>query len=380
MEKTLVVGAGLSGSTVARLLAESGESVIVIDKRETIGGNAYDYQDKNQIIIQPYGPHIFHTNHKEVFEFLSRFTDWTEYKHQVVAKIGKNKFVPVPFNLNSLEMVYDKDKAERIKKVLIEQIGMGNSMPVLKLFEHKNQEIRELAHLIYQLVFYSYTKKQWGLKPEELGETVMNRVPVKISYDNGYFSDKYQYMPENGFTQMISNMLRHPNIQLKLGVDAKKEIALENGKIYLGGQEFKGKLIYTGCVDELFDYQFGALPYRSLRFRFIRKRTNSFQPNAVVNYTVNKRYTRISEFTKFTCQQKDCTVIVKEFPKPFRKGKNIPYYPIPIEKNQEHYLKYLELAKGYKKLYLLGRLANYKYINMDVAVKNAMDLAKSFVE
>jgi len=374
MEKTLIVGAGLSGATMARLLAENGEDVVVIDKRATIGGNVYDFLDKNGIIVQTYGPHIFHTKMKEVFDFLSRFTEWNKYEHKVLAKLGKDKLVPVPFNLTSLEKSFSKDKAERIKKILIEEIGEGNKVPILELKNHKNAEIREFAEYVYKRIFYIYSLKQWGCKPEKLGEEVLKRVPVSVSYEDGYFVDEYQFMPQKGFSEMVSNMLRHPRIQLKLGLDAKKEITLKDGNVYLGGKLFDGKLIYTGPVDELFEFKHGALPYRSLKFKFKTYKRKSYQQAAVVNYTISNNFTRISEFTKFTCEQKDNTVIVKEYSKSYKKGKNIPYYPIPMQKNFEHYKKYFDEAKGYKNLYLLGRLAEYKYINMDVAVKNAMNL------
>ncbi len=374
MEKIIIVGAGLSGATIARLFAEGGYDVIVMDKRTTIGGNAYDEMDKNGIMIQPYGPHIFHTNIKEVFEFLSRFTEWNKYEHKVLARIRKDKLVPVPFNLTSLETLFPADKAERIKTILLSEIGMDKKVPILQLAKHENAEIREFADFVYKNIFYIYTVKQWGFKPEQLGDEVMGRVPVYLSYEDRYFTDEYQYMPKNGFTQMITNILAHPHIKLKLGKDAKEEIALSDGNIYFGGKKFDGTLIYTGCVDELFDYKYGVLPYRSLKFKFETKKEPSYQPSAVVNYTTSHSYTRISEFTKFTCESQENTVIVKEYSKNFKKGKNIPYYPIPIEKNYKHYAKYDEEAKQYKNLYLLGRLANYKYINMDVAVKNAMNL------
>ncbi len=374
MEKIIIVGAGLSGATAARLFAEGGYDVIVMDKRQNIGGNAYDVVDKNGIMIQPYGPHIFHTDIKEVFEFLSRFTEWNKYEHKVLARVRKDKLVPVPFNLTSLESIFPMDKAERIKKVLIDEIGVDKKVPILQLKKHPSAEIREFAEYVYKYIFYIYTVKQWGFKPEQLGEAVMNRVPVYVSYEDRYFTDEYQYMPKDGFTEMISNILRHPHIKLKLGMDAKEEIALLDGNVYFGGKKFDGTLIYTGCVDELFDYKYGVLPYRSLKFKFETKKTSSYQPSAVVNYTTSHSYTRISEFSKFTCEPKENTVIVKEYSKSFKKGKNIPYYPIPIEKNYKHYAKYEEEAKQYKDLYLLGRLATYKYINMDVAVKNAMDL------
>lgn len=374
MEKIIIVGAGFSGATIARLFAESGKDVVVVDKRETIGGNAYDCIDKNGILIQPYGPHIFHTNEKKVFDFLSRFTEWKKYEHRVLAKIRKDKCVPVPFNLTSLFALFPKDKAERIKNILVSEIGENKKVPILQLKKHENAEIRKFADFVYKNIFYIYTMKQWGFKPEQLGEVVMNRVPVYVSEEDRYFTDEYQYMPKKGFADLISNMLCHPRIKLKLKTDAKKELSLVDGKIYFADQELDGALIYTGCVDEFFDYKFGVLPYRSLKFKFEKHKTSSYQQAAVVNYTTSHKYTRISEFTKFTCEPKENTVIVKEYSKAFKKGKNIPYYPIQIEKNIKHYEKYQEEAKKYKNLHLLGRLANYKYINMDVAVKNAMEL------
>ncbi len=374
MEKVIIVGAGFSGATIARLFAESGKEVIVMDKRDTVGGNAYDYYNKNNILVQPYGPHIFHTNEKEVFEFLSRFTEWTPYEHRVLAAIRKDKLVPVPFNLTSLFMLYPKDKAERIKKILIDEIGLDKKVPILQLKKHDSVEVRRFGDFVYKHIFYVYTMKQWGFKPEQLGAEVMNRVPVYLSNEDRYFTDEFQFMPKNGFAELIKNMLCHPRIKLKLSTDASKEITLSEGKIYYKEKELDGKLIYTGCVDELFEYKFGVLPYRSLKFKFETIKKPSYQPAAVVNYTTSHKYTRITEFTKFTCEQQKSTVIVKEYSKPFKKGKNIPYYPIPIEKNFAHYEKYKEYAKQYENLYLLGRLANYKYINMDIAVKNAMEM------
>jgi len=380
MEKVIIVGAGLSGSTIARLCAESGYEVIVMDRRENIGGNAYDYTDDNGITIQPYGPHIFHTDKKEVFDFLSRFTEWRKYEHKVLARVRKDRFVPVPFNITSLFALYPKDKAERIKSILLSESGLVERMPILKLKKHENKEIRDFADFVYKHIFYIYTVKQWGLRPEQLGGEAIDRVPVYLSEDDRYFADEYQFMPKNGFSDMVANILRHPHIKLKLKTDAIKEIRLADGQIYFGGKPFDGTLIYTGCLDELFDYKYGVLPYRSLKFKLKTKKCSSYQPSAVVNYTTSAKYTRITEFTKFTCEEKDNTVISIEYPTAFKKGKNIPYYPIPRAKNREHYLKYYQEAKAYKNLYLLGRLANYKYINMDEAVYNAMSLFRMITE
>lgn len=379
MEKVIVVGAGLSGATIARKFADGGADVSVIDKRETVGGNVYDYVDKNGITVQSYGPHIFHTKDKQVFEFLSKYTEWVKYEHKVKAKIS-GKLVPVPFNLTSLFELYTKEAAERIKKVLIDEVGYGEKVPILKLKEHPSEEVRKFADFVYKNVFYKYTKKQWGLKPEDLGEQVMNRVPVYVSEEDRYFTDEYQYMPKDGFTSLVKNILAHPHITLKLGKDAIQNITFKDGKIYYKNKLFEGTMIYTGCVDELFSYKYGSLPYRSLTFVFKTKRRSSYQDAAVVNYTTNKRYTRISEFSKFTCNPQKNTVIVKEYPKPYYGGEAIPYYPIPLAKNHELYAKYEAEAKKYKNLYLLGRLANYKYVNMDIAVKNAIDLYEKILE
>ena len=372
MDKIIVVGAGLSGATIARLFAEAGKDVTVIDRRSTLGGNAYDHRDKNGITVQEYGPHIFHTKEKEVFEFLSKFTEWYEYEHRVLANV-KGKLVPVPFNLTSLYACFPTEKADRIKKILIEEVGEGKKTPILQLKNHKNAEVREFAEFVYKNIFYKYTKKQWKMRPEELGEDVMNRVPVYVSYEDRYFTDEYQYMPQKGFTDLVSNMLRHPHILLKKGADAEKILSFADGKVYREGVEYDGIVIYTGRVEEIFGYKYGALPYRSLKFKFKTLNEESYQQAAVVNYTTGKRYTRITEFTKFTCDKQGKTVIVKEYSKKCGK-KDIPYYPIPVAKNLELYKKYEEEAAKYKNLYLLGRLANYKYINMDVAVLNAMKL------
>lgn len=372
MEKIFVVGAGLSGATIARLFAESGYDVTVIDRRTTIGGAAYDCVDKNGIMIQPYGPHIFHTDEERVFEFLSRFTEWYEYKHKVLAYI-KGKIVSLPINLSSLYTLFPKTKAQRIEKALKENFGDGAAVPILELKKNTDPVLKDFAEFVYKNVYYIYTKKQWGLKPEELSVEVMTRVPVSVSENACYFSDKYQFMPKNGFTEMVTNILKHPNIKLKLKTDAEKHLYFKDGKIYFDGKELEGKVIYTGRAEEIFGYKFGALPYRTLRFKFKTYNRPSYQDAAVVNYTANKRFTRVTEFTKFTCEKQAKTVIVKEFAR--RCGRNdVPYYPIPTEKNLKLYAKYFDEAKNYPDLYLLGRLAEYRHINIDEAVLSAMKL------
>ncbi len=372
MEKIFVVGAGFSGATIARLFAEIGYDVTVIDRRTTIGGNAYDCLDKNGIMIQPYGPHIFHTEEKRVFEFLSRFTEWYEYKHSVLASV-KGKTVSLPISLSSLYTLFPKTKAQRIENALKNAFGEGATVPILELKNQSDPVLKDFAEFVYKNFYYTYTRKQWGLKPEELSDEVMTRVPVCVSDKAGYFNDEYQFMPKNGFTETVTNILKHPNIKLKLKTDAEKHLYFEDGKIYFDGKELEGKVIYTGRVEEIFGYKFGALPYRTLKFKFKTYNRPSYQNAAVVNYTANKKFTRVTEFTKFTCEKQAKTVIVREYAKKCKKA-DVPYYPIPTEKNKELYVKYFDEAKKYKDLYLLGRLAEYKHIDMDEAVLCAMQL------
>lgn len=375
MDKVIVVGAGISGATIARLFAENGYEVTVIDRRDTIGGNAFDYRNKNGIIVQPYGPHIFHTNSEKVYKFLTKFTDWREYRHKVLAKIRKDKLVPVPFNLNSLHVAFSKKKAERLEEILIAEFGEGARLNVMELKNHPNHEIRDFGEYVYKHVFYIYTMKQWGYKPERLSAEIMGRVPVVLSRNDEYFDDKYQVMPEDGFSMMIANILRHPHIKIKLKTNAATGAYIHEGQIYLRGKPFDGIVVYTGSVDELFEYKHGVLPYRTVKFRFEYKRVVSYQSSAVINYTVSGKQTRVTEFSKFTSEPSSTgTVIVKEIPKKHKKGKNEPYYPIPLEKNIELFNKYKQEAEGCKNLYLLGRLGNYKYINLDQAVENAIEL------
>ncbi len=369
-----VVGAGISGLTAARVLAEAGYRVTVTEKRDTVGGNVYDYTDENGIIVQKYGPHIFHTNDKEVYEFLSRFTEWNLYEHRVLGYIG-GKYVPVPFNLTSLFELYPKDKAEKLKAILIQEIGLDKKVPILQLKEHPEKIVREFAQFVYENVFYTYTMKQWGFPPEELGATVMNRVPVYISYEDRYFTDEYQFQPKEGYTKLAENLLSHRNIKLVTGKDALESLKIENGGILLDGKKFRGKVIFTGAIDDLFARKYGALSYRSLDFVFETHDTASYQPAAVVNYTTSEKFTRISEFTKFCCPPQEKTVIVKEYSKACGE-EDIPYYPIPKQECLADYEKYLLDAQQVKNLYLLGRLACYRYMNMDVAVKSAMELAE----
>ena len=381
MYDCIIVGAGIAGATVARKLAEDGnKKVLIIERRNHIGGNCYDRPDEYGILIHEYGPHIFHTEEEPVREFLSRFTDWYDFGHEVVAKVG-DKLIPVPFNLNTLHMVYDQEKANRLEKKLIEEYGQDSRVPIMKLRENADPDVREIAEYVYQNVFLKYTMKQWGQTPEEISPEVTGRVPVVISYDNRYFKDKYQSVPADGFTPMFENMLNHENIEVWLNTDCTDVLSFAEGKVYFQNQVFEGELIYTGALDELFNCKFGRLPYRSLDFKFEHLDTDSYQDHSVVNYTVSEDFTRITEF-KFLTGQKDTngTTIVKEYPFAYTGAEGeIPSYAILDEANQALYEKYKALTEEYDKFYLLGRLAEYKYYNIDAMTLKAMELAESIL-
>jgi UDP-galactopyranose mutase len=378
MYDCIIVGAGIAGATVARKLAEeSNKKVLVLERRNHIGGNCYDKLDDHGILIHEYGPHIFHTGDEGVREFLSRFTKWYDFGHEVVAKVG-DQLIPVPFNLNTLHMVYDKEKAERLEKKLIEEYGLDSRVPIMKLRESMDADVREIADYVYKNVFLYYTMKQWGQTPEEISPEVTGRVPVVISYDNRYFKDKYQSVPVDGFTPMFAAMLDHPNIEVRTGVDCSDVLDFEDGKIYFEKAEFTGDLVYTGALDELFDCKFGRLPYRSLNFQFEHLNQDSFQDHSVVNYTVSEDFTRITEF-KFLTGQKDTdgTTIVREYPFAYTGAEGeIPYYAILNAENEALYEKYRLLTEDFDKFHLLGRLAEYKYYNIDAMCRKAMELAE----
>ena len=382
MYDSIVIGAGIAGSTVARQLAEKkGHKVLVVEKRDHIGGNCYDRPDAYGILVHEYGPHIFHTNMEDVFAYLSGFTEWILYEngHQVVANVD-GRLIPVPFNLNTLHMIYDKETADVLEKKLKDTYGEGSRVPIMKLREDPDEQIQAIAQYVYENVFLKYTMKQWGQTPEEISPEVTGRVPVLISYDNRYFQDKYQGVPKHGFLAMFHRMLDHENITVRTGTDAKELLEFREQEICFEGQPFKGNVIFTGALDELYDCKYGRLPYRSLEFAFEHLEQEDFQDgHSVVNYTVSEDFTRITEF-KYLTRQEDTngTTIVREYPFAYTGAEGeIPYYAIMNPENEALYRKYEKLARQHANLYLLGRLAEYKYYNIDEKKKKALELADS---
>jgi len=382
MYDCLVVGCGMAGTVIARELAErAGKKVLILERRDHIAGNAYDLLSESGVFVHQFGPHIFHTDDKRVFDYLSRFTQWRNYSHEVVGDIH-GQIMPIPFNLNSLRLAFQPCKAARIEQKLIAIYGLGSKVPILDLRQQPDTELTEIADFIYNNIFLYYTQKQWGLAPEEIDALVTARVPVFISYDNRYFQDAYQGIPAMSYTSLFEHMLNHPNIELQLNSDAHRLLRLESGQVFFNGSPFNGTVIYSGPADELFDCRFGRLPYRTLDFVFETHNITWYQPNGTVNYPVDREYTRITEFKHLTGQALDGrTTIVKEYPRAYTGADSeTPYYPIQNPESLTLYEQYRKLTDEFPQLHLLGRLAEYKYYNMDAIVKKALELADTLIK
>src|SRR5258705_10683054 len=352
----LIVGAGFAGSVLAERLANgSNKSVLLCDKRPHIGGNAYDHFNEAGILIHKYGPHIFHTNSREVFEYLSRFTEWRPYQHRVRASVD-GQMVPIPINLDTINTLYGLN----LTSFEVDEFFKKLAEPVGQIRTSEDVMVSKVGRELYEKFFRNYTRKQWGLDPSELDASVTARVPTRTNSDDRYFTDTYQAMPLHGFTRMFENMLDHPNIKMMLNCDYReieKDIPFR-------------EMIYTGPVDTYFDYCYGKLPYRSLEFKHVTHDTNIYQSAPVVNYPNDQLYTRVTEFKYLTGQEHPKTSIVYEFPK----SQGDPYYPVPRKENAELYAKYKALADATPAVHFVGRLATYKYYNMDQIVAQALTL------
>lgn len=374
---TIIIGAGFAGIVIAeRLSRMNDKKILLVEQRNHIGGNCYDSYDEHGILIQKYGPHIFHTDNEQVWSYLSEFTDWHCYQHKVFGMIDGHE-VPIPFNINTLYSLLTHNLASRIEEKLISHYGFGKRIAVKELHQSGDVDLDFLAGYVNDKVFLDYTTKLWGMKPEALSDEIFARVPITISRDNRYFNDKYQGLPKFGFTRMFEKMLNHPNIKILLNTSMQDIIGVnqETGKINLLGQHFDGKLIYTGMIDELFNYKFGKLPYRALDFKFEMLNKEKYQNAAVVNYPNNYNFIRITEFKHLTGQIHPNTSILREYPCQYKKNdpeKNVPCYPIFTSENQKLFEKYNQLIKQYENIISIGRLAEYQYYDMDDIVERAL--------
>lgn len=358
----LVVGAGVSGAVIAENLAQKlGEKVLLIDKKNHLAGNSYDYVDDNGITVHKYGSHIFHTNSERVWKYINNFANFNTYMHKVYAIIDGIK-TTIPFNFNTLYDVFPPTLAKRLEEKLLASFEYNSKVPILKFQKSKDNDLTFLADYIYKKVFLNYTKKQWGKDPKNIDSTVTARVPVLISKDSRYFQDRFQGIPYGGYTKLINNMLNHPNIEIRLNTDYKS----------LNYDNFK-RVFYTGSIDEFFNYKFGMLPYRSVNFKTEELNCEYYQNNSVVNYPDNYDFTRIHEYKHFLNEKSSVTVIAKEYSEPYQEGLNERYYPIVCDESIDLYNKYKYLAREYKNVYFLGRLGDYKYYDMDKAVERALE-------
>ncbi len=352
----LIVGAGYAGSVLAERLGRgSGKKVLLVDRRPHIAGNAYDCYDDAGVLIHKYGPHIFHTNSREVFEYLSSFTEWRPYEHRVKASVD-GQLVPIPINLDTINQLYGL----KLNSMEVEEFFATQAEACESIRTSEDVVVSRVGRELYEKFFRGYTRKQWGLDPSQLDAMVTSRVPVRTNRDDRYFTDTYQAMPQRGYTRMFENMLDHPNIKIMLNVDYREicdEISYD-------------KLIFTGPVDEFFDYRYGKLPYRLLRFDFKTVNQERVQPVAVINYPNEHLYTRVTEFKHLTGQEHLKSTLVYEVPQ----AEGDPYYPVPRPENAELYKKYQALAEATPDVQFVGRLATYKYYNMDQVVGQALSV------
>jgi UDP-galactopyranose mutase len=358
----LIVGAGFAGSVLAeRLASQSGKKVLIIDTRSHIGGNAYDHYNEDGILVHKYGPHIFHTNSRDVFEYLSLFTEWRPYEHRVRASVD-GQLVPIPINLDTVNRLYGLN----LTSFELEEFFASVAEKIECIRTSEDVVVSKVGRELYQKFFRNYTRKQWDMDPSELDKSVTARVPTRTNRDDRYFTDSYQAMPLHGFTKMFEKMLSHPNIKIMLNTDYREIIDVIPYR----------EMIYTGPIDLFFDYCYGKLPYRSLKFKHETINKSVYQPAPVVNYPNEHLYTRVTEFKYLTGQEHAKTSIVYEYPR----AEGDPYYPIPRSENAELYKQYKALADSTPGVHFVGRLATYKYYNMDHVVAQALKVYNNLVE
>lgn len=357
----LIVGAGFAGSVLAeRLATQSDQKILIIDTRSHIGGNAYDHYNEDGILVHKYGPHIFHTNSRDVFEYLSQFTEWRPYEHRVKASVD-GQLVPIPINLDTVNRLYGLN----LTSFQLEEFFASIAEKIECIRTSEDVVISKVGRELYQKFFRNYTRKQWDMDPSELDKSVTARVPTRTNRDDRYFTDSYQAMPLHGFTKMFEKMLSHPNIKIMLNTDYREIVDVIPYR----------KMIYTGPIDLFFNYCYGKLPYRSLKFKHETINKPLHQPAPVVNYPNEHLYTRVTEFKYLTGQEHNKTSIVYEYPR----AEGDPYYPIPRTENAELYKQYKALADATPEVHFVGRLATYKYYNMDHVVAQALKVYSNLI-
>lgn len=356
--------------------------VAVIERRDHIAGNAYDYVDDAGILVHKYGPHIYHTMNDRVDQYLSRFTEWTGYQHKVLANIH-GALMPVPFNHASLRLAFGDERGEALYQKLVATFGENKKVPIMELREKNDPELSEVADYVYENVFLHYTMKQWGKTPDQIDPSITGRVPVFVGDDDRYFpTAKYQGMPAEGYTRLFENMLNHDLVSVFLGVDVRDILKVSTSNVLICGRPYGGEIVYSGPLDELFGLDLGALPYRTLDMQFETLSIDQFQPVGTVNYTTSEDFTRITEFKNLTGQvAPGRTTIMREYSGAYvPESGQTPYYAILEDENLELYRRYRERVAGILNFHCVGRLAEYRYYDMDGVVASALNLSDELIQ
>jgi len=377
----IIVGAGLAGGILARKLAQNDKKkILIVERRNHIAGNIFDFVDEHGVKIQKYGPHVLHTNSEEVYDYICQFCTPIAYRTKCEAVIDGIS-TPSPFNFKTIDQFYGEKEATSLKKKLLEYYDNRLSVTVVEMLESEDDDIRKFAEFLFDKDYKLYTAKQWNLQPEEIDPSILKRVPIVLSYGDTYFYDKYEFMPKDGFVELYKNIVNYPGIDIQLNIEALEHITVDEvaGKIKWDGEVVN--LIYTGAIDELFNYKFGILPYRSLYFEYKSINQDSYQNAAIVAYPQVEGYTRITEYTKMPFQKCNCwTNIVYEYPVAYEKNAEIgnePYYPVLTQSSMETFDKYKKYADIFSNLILCGRLADFKYYNMDQVILRTLELYES---
>lgn len=377
MEKIIIVGSGFSGGILARKIAEElGQKVLVVEKRSHIGGNTYDEVNEHGILIQRYGPHFLNTNKYFIIEFLSQYAELFPFAAELLSFID-GRYVRLPFNFETVQQLVGAERSESLLAKLRTTFQGRDRVPILELVDHADPEVSGYGNLLFEKAYRTYTSKMWGLQPEKIDKYVLDRVPMAMSYDRRYLNKDFQYLPVEGFTRLFENLLDHPNITVQLNTDALEHLELGGGSVTYDGEAVKC-LIYTGAIDELFGRKYGPLPYRSLDIRYSYSEKSSVLPAQIVSYPQAEGYTRSTEYRKimYDAGAARGSVVATEYPltyDPAAEVGNIPYYPVVTKDSSALYQRYLEEAAQYKGLFLCGRLAEFKYYNMDVCIEHALE-------
>jgi UDP-galactopyranose mutase len=383
-KKIVVVGTGFSGGILARKIAEDLNLLVeLIEKRSHIGGNMYDETDEHGILIQRYGPHFLNTNKYFIIEFLEKYAELFKHCTKLLSFID-GKHVRLPFNFETVQQLVGAKASEKLLGKLRREYAGRDRVPVLEMIDNADSDISDYGNMLFEKAYKTYTAKQWGIPAEKIDKYVLDRVPMAMSYDERYLSPDFQYLPKHGYTKLFEDMLDHPNIRLSLNTDALEHIAFNGDRVLYDGEEVEA-LVFTGPIDELFGFEYGPLPYRSLDIRCKYYKTGSHLPCEIVSYPQAEGYTRSTEYRKIMFDQSNCdgTVVATEYPLEYKKDApvgNLPYYPVLTDESKATYEKYLNEVRKYRNIFLCGRLAEFKYYNMDVCIEHALEYFEDIKE